>query len=224
VSLAEIDLERSTIRSPVDGLVIARTISEGQTVAVSLEAPTLFTIAGDLSEMEIHARVDEMDIGSIAAGQEAVFTVDARPDREFFATVRQVRKAPEVLQNVVTYTVVLVTDNKEDLLLPGLTATVRISTLETDPTLKVPLAALSFAPDGDQPAESAAADPSGRRMGRIWIAGAEGPVRPVTVELGEEDSNHVAVKSGPVHAGDKVVVGQTAEPVPRSLFGIRIGF
>jgi HlyD family secretion protein len=113
---AEIDLERTTIRSPIDGVVVGRNVSDGQTVAASLEAPTLFTIAGDLQQMEIHARVDEADIGSIEVGQRAEFSVDAHPGRPSRPTVTGVRKAPQVMQNVVTYTVVLATENARSLL------------------------------------------------------------------------------------------------------------
>ena len=122
----EIDLERTTIRSPIDGVVVGRKVNEGQTVAASLEAPVLFTIAGDLQRMEIYARVDESDIGKIRVGQTAQFTVDAYPAQRFAAAVSGIRKAPEVTQNVVTYTVVLATTNPDNLLLPGMTAAINI--------------------------------------------------------------------------------------------------
>src|SRR3954471_1734420 len=143
---AQIDLERTVIRSPLDGVVVGRNVNEGQTLATTLEAKTLFTIAGDLHQMQIEAKVDEADIGKIRDGQAAVFTVDAHPGRQFSATVRQVRKAPQVQQNVVTYTVVLAAANPDDLLLPGMTAVVKITINKTGPVLKVPLAALRFAP------------------------------------------------------------------------------
>ena len=104
---AKLDVERTFIRSPIDGVVVGRNVTEGQTLASSLEARTLFNIAGDLRRMEIHARVDESDIAKIAVGQTASFTVDSFPGRDFTAQVTQIRKAPQVVQNVVTYTVVL---------------------------------------------------------------------------------------------------------------------
>ena len=146
LEVAEIDLDRTTIRAPIDGIIVGRNVNEGQTLATTLEAKTLFTVAGNLNQMEIHAKVDEADIGKIRVGQDATFTVDAHPGRQFAATVRQVRKAPQVIQNVVTYAVVLSAANPEKLLLPGMTALVRITVNRTGPVLKVPLAALRYAP------------------------------------------------------------------------------
>jgi HlyD family secretion protein len=123
---AEVDLSRTMIRSPINGVVIRRDVEPGQTVAASLEAPTLFTLAKDLRRMEVHARIDEADIGSVTRGQRASFVVDAFPAREFGGRVTQVRKAPEVVQHVVTYTVVISADNQDFALLPGMTAIIRI--------------------------------------------------------------------------------------------------
>jgi len=141
LQVARIDLDRTTIRSPIDGVVVGRNVNVGQTLATTMEAKTVFIVAGDLQEMEIHAKVDEADIGKIQAGQNAIFTVDAHPGRQFTASVRQLRKAPQVAQNVVTYTVVLTAANRENLLLPGMTALVRITVNQTGPVLKIPLAA-----------------------------------------------------------------------------------
>jgi HlyD family secretion protein len=123
---AEVALSRTVIRSPINGVVISREVARGQTVAASLEAPRLFTIARTLSEMEIHARVDEADIGQIRTGQRATFTVAAHGDRDFDAHVVQVRVAPEIVENVVTYTVVLLAENQDESLLPGMTAITEI--------------------------------------------------------------------------------------------------
>ncbi len=123
---ARIDLAQTTIRAPVDGVVLSRSVEVGQTVAASLNAPTLFTVAGDLREMEVHASVDESDIGRIRVGQAATFTVDAYPDRSFRGTVRQIQRAPQVIQNVVTYRIVIATTNADASLLPGMTALVDI--------------------------------------------------------------------------------------------------
>lgn len=222
----EIDLERTTIRSPIDGVVVGRNIDEGQTVAASLEAPTLFIIAGDLREMEIHARVNEADIGAMAVGQVAEFRVDAYPGQVFQATVTGLRKAPEVVQNVVTYTVVLATTNPDGLLLPGMTATVRIAVHEAEDVLKLPLAALRFAPSGDSaPAGQPTIPPDSGRPAMVWTLAEDGRLRPVTVGIGEEDGAHAALLTpGPLAVGDAIVVGEVVERPRDRLFGIRFGF
>lgn len=115
---AMVDLERTKLRAPIDGVILGRTVTEGQTLATGLEAKTLFIIAGDLGNMEINARIDESDIASIKEGQPATFTVDAFPGRTFNATVKQIRMSPQVVSNVVTYTVVLKTTNPDGALLP----------------------------------------------------------------------------------------------------------
>ena len=143
-----VDLERTAIRSPVDGIVIKRSVDAGQTVAASLQAPELFIIAKNLTEMEVGASIDEADVGRIRVGQKASFTVDAFPGRSFGGEVKQVRKAALVVQNVVTYTVVVGTSNPDQLLLPGMTANVRIVTDERASVLKVPNAALRYRPAG----------------------------------------------------------------------------
>ena len=146
---ARIDLDRTFIRSPIDGVVVDRSVDLGQTVAASLSAPTLFTIAQDLTRIQIDAEVDEADIGQVREGQTAGFSVDAFPDREFSGTVEQIRLSPTELQNVVTYTVVISADNPNRRLLPGMTANVDIVTgLRTD-VLTVANQALRFAPRGE---------------------------------------------------------------------------
>jgi len=125
---ARADLERSIIRSPIDGVIVNRSVEAGHTVVASLDSPTLFTVAEDIRRMEVHANVDEADIGLIRTGQAASFTVDAYPERQFQGKVRQIRKGPTVIQNVVSYTIVIVTDNADLALLPGMTALVRIVT------------------------------------------------------------------------------------------------
>ncbi len=141
-----IDLTRTIIRSPVDGVVIERNVDVGQTVAASLQAPTLFTIAKDLREMQVETSVDEADIGRTVAGQMATFTVDAFPGHEFKGRVEQIRKAPLTVQNVVTYTVVISADNPDLRLLPGMTANVTIIVEEHADVRKIPNAALRFKP------------------------------------------------------------------------------
>ena len=146
---AEVDLENTFIRSPVDGVVIERAVDIGQTVAATFQAPKLFVIAQDLRQMQVETDVDEADIGRVDVGQEAIFTVDAFAGREFHGQVLQVRKAPRVVQNVVTYTVLVSADNSELRLLPGMTANIQIIVDERQNALKVPNAALRFKPNGE---------------------------------------------------------------------------
>jgi len=143
---SKIDLEHTVIRSPLDGVVIHRNVDIGQTVAASLQAPTLFTIAQDLRNMQVDTNVDEADIGRIQVGQRVTFTVDAFPGREFIGQVEQIRKAPQTIQNVVTYTVVVSAENQDQHLLPGMTANVQLVIDERQAVLKVSNAALRFRP------------------------------------------------------------------------------
>lgn len=152
LNLTRIDLERTDIRSPIDGVVIDRTVDVGQTVASSLQAPILFRIAQDLSRIQIEAQVDEADIGAIATGNPVTFTVDAYPDGAFAGRVEQVRLGGKSQQNVVTYTVVVGADNPARKLLPGMTATVRVVTGRRDGVLRAPNAAVRFRPAPDQAA------------------------------------------------------------------------
>ena len=138
VDQAELDLKRTVVRSPIDGVIVKRDVNPGQTIAVSLEAMTLFKIANNLDSMEVHGKIDEADIGKLKAGQSARFTVDAYPDRTFTGKVLQIRKASEVVQNVVTYTAVISAPNPELLLLPGMTAELRILVSDTGDVLKIP--------------------------------------------------------------------------------------
>ena len=145
---ARIDLDRTYIRSPIDGVVIDKIVEVGQTVAASLQAPKLFTIAQDLNQVQIGAQVDEADIGQVTSGNPVSFTVDAYPDVSFEGKVEQIRLAPVSLQNVVTYTVVIAADNPLGRLLPGMTANVEIITGEHPGVVVVPNDALRFQPRG----------------------------------------------------------------------------
>jgi HlyD family secretion protein len=158
---AQVDLDRTYIRSPVKGTVILRNVDAGQTVAASLQAPILFQIAEDLTRMQIETAVDEADVGRVRVGQKATFTVDAFPSRNFDAEVLQIRKSPKVQSNVVTYTVVLSADNGDQSLLPGMTANARIVTDQRRQALKVPNAALRFRPAGAEPAAVPSASATG---------------------------------------------------------------
>jgi HlyD family secretion protein len=156
----QFNLDNSIIRSPVDGVVIGRSVDVGQTVAASLQAPVLFTIAQNLRKMQVEVSVDEADIGRIREGQPTSFTVDSFPGHNFPGTVTQIRKAPTVVQNVVTYTVVVSAENPQLQLLPGMTANVQVMVEEKDSTLKIANAALRFRPAGatDAPGGAAAAE------------------------------------------------------------------
>lgn len=146
-----IDLERSDIRSPVDGVIVQRQIELGQTVAASLSSPTLFTIAQDLREIDIHASIDEADVGRLKAGQVATFTVNAYPNRTYQGRLEMVRLAAQTVQNVVTYTAVIRVGNSDLSLLPGMTANLQIVTDDRRDILRVPNAALRFRPAGTAP-------------------------------------------------------------------------
>ena len=166
---AKIDLERTAIRSPVDGIVVKRSIEPGQTVAASLQAPELFVIAQNLADMQVDAAIDESDVGRVRVGQGTTFTVDSFPGRTFAGSVKQVRKAAQTVSNVVTYTVVISAGNPDLTLLPGMTASVRITTDRRESALKVANSALRFRPPGvneDAPGPAApAGGPAGAASG-----------------------------------------------------------
>jgi HlyD family secretion protein len=166
---SKIDLEHTVIRSPLNGLVIQRNVDIGQTVAASLQAPTLFTIAQDLRNMQVDTNVDEADIGRIQVGQRVTFTVDAFPGREFIGQVEQIRKAPQTIQNVVTYTVVVTAENQDQHLLPGMTANVQLVIDERQAVLKVSNAALRFRPSNAE--TDTVAGTSNVEKGRISSGG-----------------------------------------------------
>lgn len=145
---AQVDLDHTTILAPVDGVVVSRQVDVGQTVAASLQAPVLFTIAQDLTKMQVETSVDEADIGRLKLDDRANFTVDAFPGETFTGTVTQIRKAPQVVQNVVTYTVIVGVENPSGKLMPGMTANVKLVVAQKPNALKVPNAALRFRPAG----------------------------------------------------------------------------
>ncbi|HYZ26974.1 MAG TPA: efflux RND transporter periplasmic adaptor subunit [Geminicoccaceae bacterium] len=218
LSQAQIDLARTVITAPTDGVVIGRDVDRGQTVAASLEAPTLFTIAQDLRQMEVHAKVDEADIGQIRMGQRASFAVDAYPGRSFSGTVKQIRKAPETVENVVTYTVVLSAENSDLALLPGMTALVNVVVDEAKDVLKVPNAALRFQPPAARGVTAVAAEAPGGPSAVIWTPVEDGAV-PVRVILGRSDHSATELVEGPLRAGQQVIIGTASPPGDQSWFG-----
>jgi HlyD family secretion protein len=206
---ARIALERTVIRSPIDGIVISRDVDPGQTVAATLEAPTLFTIAHDLGRMQVHARVDEADIGRIKEGQRAIFTVDAHPGRTFNGTVSEIRKAPLLVENVITYTVVLEAENPDLVLLPGMTAVLQVIVEDVTNVLKIPNAALRFTPTEAVRGNSASAaiGPQAGSAATVWTVGEGGQPVPVEIELGQSDDKATEVVHGALEAGQHVIVG-----------------
>lgn len=218
---AEVDLGRTTIRAPIDGILIKRDINPGQTVAVSLEAKTIFKIVNDLAEIEVHARMDEADIGRLKVDQPANFTVDAYPDQTFVGKVAQIRKAAEVVQNVVTYPVIIAASNPELLLFPGMTALVRIVAASTGNVLKVPNQALRFAPD--ESAGPATDPPGGPERATVWVHADNGKAVPVVINPGPSDGVYTAVLSGDLQEGQQVIIGTANSMDSVRSFGLRIG-
>lgn len=163
VEQTRLDVVHTEIRAPVDGVVVSRAIDSGQTVAASLQAPTLFTIAQDLTRMQVEAAVDEADVGRLREGMSAVFTVDAFPGRSFRGEISQIRKAAQVVQNVVSYTTVITVPNPDRSLLPGMTANVRVQVDRREDALRVSNAALRFRPPAESGAEPSAAPRAGAR-------------------------------------------------------------
>ena len=164
VTQAQVDVAHSIIRAPIDGVVVARNVDVGQTVAASLQAPVLFVIANDLSRMQVNASIDEADIGRVRVGQDVTFRVDAHPNETFTGRVEQVRLQPVTVQNVVTYNTLISVDNSGQRLMPGMTATVSVIVRQRDDVLRIPAAALRFRPEGYQatraPREGPAASPA----------------------------------------------------------------
>jgi len=204
---AELNLRYTVIPSPIDGIVISRNVDVGQTVAAALQAPTLFTIAQDLGQMQVDTNVTEADVGKIRAGMSVTFTVDAYPDRKFGGTVRQVRDNAQTIQNVVTYDAVIDVDNREGLLKPGMTASVTFVYADEKDILRVPTAALRFKPDAAARTAMGAAPgamPTRASQRLVWVKRAA-RVDPVLVEIGISDGTQTQITAGDVHVGDVVV-------------------
>lgn len=220
VKVAQTNLDHTIIRSPIDGTVTARSIDVGQTVAASLQAPTLFTIAQDLTKMRVYAKTDESDVGQIHAGQPATFTVDAFPNQVFRGTVEQVRMNPTTVQNVVTYDTVIAFDNPDQKLFPGMTAYVTIPVAQAENTLEVPNAALRFKPDlsADKLQQLLAANGiqssgKGRQSQQAVVWKLQGGKNLVPVQMAGGLTDHVntavtKVIAGTLNSGDQLVTGK----------------
>ena len=197
VDLAQVNLKHTVIQAPIDGVVVARNVDVGQTVAASLQAPVLFLIANDLTRMQALANIDEADVGQLAPGSEVTFTVDAYPADVFRGTVSQVRLAPQTVQNVVTYTAVIDVPNDDLKLKPGMTANVTVVTGRRENALTVPNSALRFRPPSDEGQQQRPNTPA------IWkIQGEE--LTPARVQLGMTDGSNPEVVSGDLAEGDRV--------------------
>jgi len=226
---AQIDLDHTYIRAPVDGTVVSRSVDVGQTVAASLSAPTLFLIAQDLTKMQVDTNVDEADIGRVRVGQDATFTVDAYPGEIFRGKVVQIRQAPINVQNVITYNVVIGVSNQDLKLFPGMTANVKILVDRRENVLRIPIASLRFRPpdlkgqqqrDGDGNGRAAQSPAIGdgapglrgdRKKGgggqTIWVLGDDKTPRPLAVKLGITDGNMSEVIEGDLREQQEVIVG-----------------
>ena len=203
---ANVNLAHTDIRSPVDGIVLSKNVNVGQTVAATFQTPTLFLIAQDLAQMQVNSDVSESDIGQVAPGQKARFTVDAFPDRVFEGEVRQVRNAPVSVQNVVTYDVVVDFDNSEMLLRPGMTATLTIVTAMRENVLKIPRRALRFRPRGEKPAAAKG------NLRRLWVEREGGGAESIDLRVGLGDDEFVEVSGTGLKEGDAIIVGYLREP------------
>jgi HlyD family secretion protein len=208
VKTAQVNLDKTIIRSPIDGVVIARNVDVGQTVAASLSAPTLFLIAADLSDMQVNASIDESDVGQIHDGQPVTFRVDAYPNDTFEGAVSQVRLNPTTANNVVTYAAIINARNDALKLKPGMTANVTIEVARRDDVLRVPTAALRFKPDAKTLASAGVAAPSttstSSKSPMVWVS-ENGRLTAVPVRIGAADATHTELVNPPIGEGALVV-------------------
>ena len=227
----ETDLSKAVIVSPTNGVVLTRSVEPGQTVAASLQAPVLFTLAEDLTKMELHVDVDEADVGQVQDGQEATFTVDAYPDRVFPARIKQVRFGSQTVDGVVTYETVLNVDNKDLLLRPGMTATADIIVKNIKNAVLVPNAALRFTPpvpEEKEPSDDVGLvgkllphrprgwgkrpenENAGNKLKRVWVL-RDKQLVPINVKTGATDGTMTEITDGDVEPGMLLVVDLGSE-------------
>ena len=221
---AEVNLSYTDIISPVDGTVVSRNVTMGQTVAASFQTPTLFLIATDLTKMQVDTNVSESDIGSVKEGNKTIFTVDAFPNRTFQGTVNQVRQSPQTVQNVVTFDVVISVNNSDLALKPGMTAATRVVIDQRDNVLRVPSQALRYVPGG--PAGMAGAEngppgEGGAHQARLWVLRGGRPTS-IPVVVGLDDDSFTEIVQGELTLDNRVVVaeqradrGRSRPPPPR---------
>jgi len=204
LKIAETNMQYTNILSPVDGTVISRSVDIGQTVAASFQTPTLFSIAQDLTKMQIDTNVDEADIGKVKVGQEVSFNVDAYPDTIFTGKVAVVRNAPITVSNVVTYDVVIQVNNTQLKLKPGMTANVSI-TIETRPdVLRIPNAALRFKPAEVKGKSEKTPDKQRMKGTKVWILENDKP-KPAKVSIGLSDGNYTEISAGELKEGQEII-------------------
>jgi len=206
---AQVNLDYTDIVSPVDGTVVSRNVTMGQTVAASFQTPTLFLIATDLTKMQVDTNVSESDIGGIKDGNKGIFTVDAYPKRTFEGTVTEVRQSPQTVQNVVTYDVVVSIDNSDLALKPGMTAANRIITDQRADVLRVPSQALRYAPvtAGGTRRTGTSARTGQAPQVRVWVLRDGKPVR-VAVTAGLDDDTYTEIVMGDLKADDQVIIAE----------------
>jgi HlyD family secretion protein len=210
LSQQQVNLAKTVITSPIDGIVISRSVDVGQTVAASLQAPTLFTIAADLSQMQVNANIDESDLGAIQNGMPVTFKVDAYPTDTFRGVVKQIRLNPVVQQNVVTYAAIVSAPNGEFKLKPGMTANLTMEVARRDEVLRVPVSALRFKPSaavlarfGGGAKVSSRPDP-----GTVWVFDND-TLRAVPVQTGVTDGMFTEIVGGQVNEGERVATRAT---------------
>lgn len=215
---AKVDLERTTIRAPVDGIVISRSVDAGQTVAASLQAPVLFLIARNLTDMQVEASIDEAEIGRVMIGQDATFTVDSFPGRTFRGKITQVRKAALVVQNVVTYVAIISAPNPDLTLLPGMTTNVRITVASRDNVLRVPNAALRYRPPGAATAkgQKGAGATNAEGKGNAASGGqAQATRERLTRELGLSEAQQTKLEAIQKSTAEKIAAISAEDPAQR---------
>jgi HlyD family secretion protein len=204
---AQADLDHTYITAPVDGVVVARHIDVGQTVAASLQAPTLFEIAEDLTKMQVDTNVSEADVGRVQTGMPATFTVDAYPGQVFRGSVNAIRKAPINVQNVVTYDVVIAVGNPDLKLFPGMTANVKILVEQHPDVLEVPNAALRFRPANAAPARTGRkAGDAGAARQTVWVLDRDNNPKAVPITPGLSDGISTEIAGGELKEGDHVIL------------------
>jgi HlyD family secretion protein len=237
LSQAQVNLQKTVIASPIDGIVISRAVDVGQTVAASLQAPTLFTIAADLGQMQLNASIDESDLGRIHEGQPVTFRVDAYPNDVFRGVVKQVRLNPVIEQNVVSYAAIISAPNVDLKLKPGMTANLSVEVAHREDVLRVPNAAMRFRPTADvlaslgrgradagapardsKPTGTSGRSPAASNQGTVWIYEGD-TLRAAPVKTGVSDGTFTEIIEGALEAGTRLAVrvtlpGASASPAP----------
>jgi len=206
---AKLNLDYTNIISPVDGIVVSRSVTGGQTVAATFQTPTLFLIATNLKQMEVDTNTSEGDMGGIKQGDDATFTVDAFPQRVFRGTVTQIRQSPQTVQNVVTYDVVIGVDNSDLALLPGMTASTQTIVAQRHDVLRVPNQALRYVPGGLAAVGAGVARTTANSQPQLWVL-RDGQAVAVNVVIGLADDNFTEITEGDLQPGDPVITAEVS--------------